>query len=370
MNEGLTFDDVLLTPQYSDVLPAEVNLKTKLTKSIELNIPLISAAMDTVTEADMAIVMAKVGGIGVIHRAMSPSAQVLEARKVKEYKNFSKDLATLDNKGCLAVTAAIGVSKDSKERSEKLINAGVDALVVDTAHSHSKMVLERVSELKKDFPKTELIVGNVATFEAGQDLIARGADAIKVGVGPGSICTTRIISGVGVPQITAIQEVYRAAKQAGIPVIADGGIKFSGDIVKALASGASSIMIGGLFAGTDEAPGEIFEDGDQKFKSYRGMGSLGVIQSNGGDRYFQKNTKDASKIIPEGVEAKVPHRGSIKDIIHQLLGGTRSGMGYCGAKIIKDLHEKAKFIKITKAGLIESHPHDVTLVKRPLNYRV
>ena len=370
MEEGLTFDDVLLVPQYSSVLPQEAETKTKLTRNIELKIPLVSAAMDTITESKMAITMAKLGGIGVIHRAMTPSAQATKVKKVKEYKDFIKDTASLDKNGHLMVAAAIGVGKDSQERAEALISAGVDVIVVDTAHSHSKMVLDRVVELRKSFPNAELIVGNVVTYDAGRDLIERGADAVKVGIGPGSICTTRIIAGVGVPQLTAVMEVSRACRQSGIPVIADGGIKFSGDIVKALAAGASSVTIGGLFAGTDESPGEIFSDGEQNFKSYRGMGSLGVMQANGGDRYFQKSTTDASKIIPEGVEAKVPHRGPIEDIIYQLVGGLKSGMGYCGAKTVEKLWLKAKFLKITKAGVFESHPHNVILVKKPPNYRI
>lgn len=366
-NEGLTFDDVLLIPQYSEVLPAETDLKTRITKDIQLNIPLLSAAMDTVTGSKMAIAMAQLGGMGIIHRAFSIEEQAEKVKKVKNYKgNFYKN-ALVDKEGRLMVGAACGVSKDSNKRAEKLIEASVDVLVIDTAHGHSKMVLDKVGELKEKYPAVQIIAGNVATYEATRDLIKMGADGIKVGVGPGSICTTRIISGVGVPQITAILDVFKASKKYSVPAIADGGIRFSGDIVKAISAGASAVMCGSLFAGTDETPGEVFDNGE-KYKSYRGMGSIGAISTAGGDRYFQKNESNPKKIIAEGVEAKIGYKGPVSDVIYQLLGGLRSGMGYCGAKTIKDLQENGQFVKITKAGLMESHVHDVQMTEKPPNY--
>lgn len=365
-NEGLTFDDVLLIPQYSEVLPAETDLQTFITKDIKLNIPLLSAAMDTVTESRMAIAMAQLGGMGVIHRAFSIDEQVEEVKKVKSYKGTFYNGALKDKEGRLMTAAAVGVGIDSTLRIEKLIKAGVDVLVIDTAHSHSKMVLDKTKEVKQNHKDTPLIVGNIATFDAAKDLIKSGANGVKVGVGPGSICTTRIISGVGVPQITAILDVSKACRKYDIPVIADGGIRFSGDITKTIVSGASAVMLGSLFSGTDESPGEIFEDGG-KYKKYRGMGSLGVMASNGGDRYFQK-ASDPKKVVPEGVEAKTAYKGPVSEVVYQLLGGLRSGMGYCGVKTIKDLQEKGKFLKITSAGLKESHVHDVKMTKDPPNY--
>jgi len=366
-NEGLTFDDVLLIPQYSEVLPAETELETYITKDIKLNIPLLSAAMDTVTESKMAIAMAQLGGMGIIHRAFSIEGQAEEVKKVKNYKGTFYDGALKDKEGRLMVAAAVGVGKNSDIRAEELIKAKVDVLVIDTAHGHSKMVLDRTKEFKEKLPEVPLIVGNIATSEAAEDLIKAGADGLKIGVGPGSICTTRIVSGVGVPQITAILGVAEACKKYNIPAIADGGIRFSGDITKALAAGADAVMIGGLLAGTDESPGELFDDDGCKFKNYRGMGSLGVMANSGGDRYFQK-TNNPKKLIPEGVEAETPYKGSLSETIYQLLGGLRSGMGYCGAKTIEELQEKGRFVKITKAGLMESHVHDVTMIKKPPNY--
>jgi len=366
-NDGLTFDDVLLLPQYSEVLPANTELETYITKDIKLNIPLLSAAMDTVTENKMAIAMAQLGGMGVIHRAFSVERQVEEVKKVKNYKGTFYNDALKDKEGRLMVAAAVGVGKDAAIRAEELIKARVDVLVIDTAHGHSRMVLDKTKEFKEKLPEVPLIVGNIATSEAAQDLINAGADGLKIGVGPGSICTTRIVSGVGVPQITAILGVSEICRRYNIPAIADGGVRFSGDITKAIAAGASAVMLGSALAGTDESPGELFDDDGGKFKSYRGMGSLGVMASNGGDRYFQK-TSDPKKLIPEGVEAKTPYKGSVSGIVYQLLGGLRSGMGYCGAKTIEDLQEKGRFVKITKAGLMESHVHDVTMIKKPPNY--
>lgn len=366
-SEGLTFDDVLLIPQYSEVLPAEAQLETYITKDIKLNIPLLSAAMDTVTESDMAIALAQLGGIGVIHRALSVDRQIEEVKRVKHYGGSFYSNSLKDKDGRLMVAAAAGVGTDANERIDKLIEAGIDVLVIDTAHGHSRMVLNKVKETKKRYSNIPLLVGNIATFDAARDLINMGADGLKIGVGPGSICTTRIVSGVGVPQITAILDVSRAAKKFNIPVIADGGIRYSGDITKAIAAGASSVILGSLFAGTDESPGELIGK-DKKYKCYRGMGSLGVMKANGGDRYFQKNTTDVKKIIPEGVEAKIEYKGSVSDIIHQLIGGLRSGMGYSGALTINDLQAKAMFVRITAAGLSESHVHDVTMTEKPPNY--
>lgn len=368
-NEGLTYDDVLLIPQYSEVLPADVELETYITRDIKLNIPLLSAAMDTVTESKLACTMAQLGGMGVIHRAFSIDNQVEEVKRVKRYKGTFYNGSLKDKEGRLMVAAAVGVGKDSFERAEKIIEAGVDVVFIDTAHGHSKMVLEKTHEIKQKFPEVPIVAGNIATFEAARDLIKMGADGLKVGVGPGSICTTRMISGVGVPQVTAILEVSRAASRFDIPVIADGGIRYSGDITKAIAAGASAIMVGSLFAGTDESPGEIFTNTlGEKYKHYRGMGSLGAMTANGGDRYFQK-ANDPKKIIPEGIEGMVKYKGSLSDIVYQLIGGLRSGMGYCGALTIKELQEKGRFLKISKAGLMESHTHDVILAKEPPNYK-
>ena len=474
---GLTFDDVLLLPAKSDVLPRDVDLQTNLTKSIKLNVPLLSSAMDTVTEASLAIAIAREGGIGIIHRAMSPEKQALEIDKVKKSesgmiidpitvspdapiseamglmeryrisgvpvtvkgkltgiltnrdlrfetqinkkisevmtkarlitasvgttldeakgllnkykieklpivdKDFRlKGLITIkdiekrkkypnsckDKLGRLMVGVAVGTGSDTLHRAKLLIKAGADILVIDTAHGHSKAVMTTLAAIKKKF-SIEVIAGNVATPEATLDLIKAGADAVKIGIGPGSICTTRIVAGAGVPQLTAIMNCYSVARKYNIPLIADGGIKYSGDIAKALASGASSVMIGSLFAGTDESPGEMMLFQGRSYKVYRGMGSIGAMATGAKDRYQQEGV-ETPKLVPEGVEGRVPHKGSLSHTVHQLLGGLRSGMGYCGAKNLAELREKARFIQITNAGLRESHVHDVIITKEAPNY--
>lgn len=478
LKRALTFEDVLLVPQYSEVLPKEVDIKTKLTKNITLNMPLISAAMDTVTEHRAAIMMARLGGIGVIHKNMDIASQVREVKRVKksesgviidpiyidakasvkealelmaEYRisgvpvvdenkiligiltnrdlrfetNFDnlvenvmtkmplitakkgstlddaerifstnkveklpivdennrleglitiKDLkkrkeypnSNKDSYGRLRVAAAVGVGQIDRVRA--LVEAEVDVIVMDSAHGHSKGIIDTLKAIKAEF-EVDVIVGNVASAKAVKDLCEAGADAIKIGIGPGSICTTRIVSGVGVPQISAIDECAIEANKYGVPVIADGGIKYSGDIAKAIAAGASSIMIGSLLAGTDESPGELFTYQGRQYKSYRGMGSLGAMQKGSSDRYFQEGTAQ-DKLVPEGIEGRVPYVGSIKNVIHQLLGGLRSSMGYVGAPSIKDFQEKAEFVEITAAGLKESHVHDVTITAEAPNYKV
>ncbi|HOB20394.1 MAG TPA: IMP dehydrogenase [Candidatus Atribacteria bacterium] len=474
--EGLTFDDVLLVPQRSDVLPGEVNLSTRLTNKIKLNIPLMSAAMDTVTEARMAISIAREGGIGIIHKNMSIREQAEQVDKVKrsehgvivdpfylsashllsdaislmekyrisgvpitengkligiitnrdirfetdlskpirdvmtsenlvtapvgttleqaqeilrKYKieklpivdenGMLKGLITIkdiekaiqypnsakDENGRLLVGAAVGVTADTLERVEALIAAKVDVIVVDTAHGHSKGVIEKVREIKHKYPELQVIAGNVATAEATRELIEAGADCIKVGIGPGSICTTRVVAGIGVPQVTAIYDCAREADKYNIPVIADGGIKYSGDITKAIAAGASVVMVGSLLAGTDESPGELELYQGRRFKVYRGMGSMAAMESGSKDRYFQEGQK---KLVPEGVEGRVPYRGALADNVYQLMGGLRAGMGYCGARTIEELRKNSKFIRITGAGLKESHPHDITITKEAPNY--
>jgi len=477
---GFTFDDVVLIPARSNVLPGEVDVSTFLTRNIKINIPLVSAAMDTVTESSLAIAIAREGGIGVIHRAMSIERQAGEVDKVKksesgmildpitlppeerikraldimrEYKisgvpitkgkrlvgiltnrdlrfetDFQKRIADVmtrkglitapegttledaeailhkhkieklpivdrdfnlvglitikdiekrkkypnaskDEIGRLRVAAAIGVGGEAIERADALIKAGVDVIVVDTAHGHSRGVIETVKSLRKRFGRIEIIAGNVATAEATKDLIRAGVDAVKVGVGPGSICTTRIIAGAGVPQVTAIMDCSKAAGPSGVPIIADGGIKYSGDITKAIAAGAHSVMIGGLFAGTEESPGEVVLFQGRSYKVYRGMGSLGAMQQGARDRYGQEGV-ETSKIVPEGVEGRVPYKGPLAQSIHQLVGGLRSGMGYCGCRNIEELRKKARFIRITPAGLRESHVHDVIITREAPNYRI
>ena len=475
--EGLTFDDVLLVPQHSSVLPKDVELNTRLTQKIKLNIPLMSAGMDTVTEARTAIAIAREGGIGIIHKNMPIADQAAEVDNVKRSDNgviaspfflhpqdtlqsawditakyhisgvpivdenqklvgiitnrdmrFETDgsrkiseLMTKDNlvtarkgtsldearqilqkhrieklpltdkdgklcglitikdiekaikypnracddKGRLLVGAAIGITKDMLARAEALLNAQADILVLDTAHGHSQGVMEAVKTLKKTFPFCQLIAGNVATPEATEDLIKAGADCVKVGIGPGAICTTRIVAGIGVPQLTAVYDCAQVAAKYNVPIIADGGIKFSGDIAKALAAGASVCMLGSLFAGTTEAPGEDILFNGRKFKTYRGMGSSSAMKAGSSDRYFQQNSK---KLVPEGVEGRVPYRGDLGDVVYQLLGGLRAAMGYCGARTITELAQKSKFVRITNAGLIESHPHDITITKEESNY--
>ncbi|HHW20043.1 IMP dehydrogenase [Thermodesulfovibrio thiophilus] len=476
---GLTFDDVLLMPAKSDVIPTEVDVSTSFTSNIKLNIPILSAAMDTVTDANLAIAIAREGGIGVIHRNMPPERQAFEVDKVKKSESgmivdpitispdapisealalmeryrisgvpvtvngklvgiitnrdlkFERDFtkkvedvmtkerlitaregitlgeaqeilhkykieklpivdddfnlkglitikdiekkikypnACKDHIGRLRVAAAVGVGEAAIYRVELLINAGVDAIVIDTAHGHSKAVIETLKELKKRFD-IDIIAGNIATREAAEDLIEAGADAVKVGIGPGSICTTRIVAGAGVPQLTAIMECYSITSKYNIPLIADGGIKYSGDITKALAAGAHCIMIGSLFAGTNEAPGEIILYQGRSYKTYRGMGSLGAMQGGSSDRYRQESVKP-EKLVPEGVEGRVPYRGPLSKNIHQLVGGLKSGMGYCGCRTLEELRNKAKFIKITNAGLRESHVHDVTITRESPNYSI
>jgi IMP dehydrogenase len=475
---GLTFDDVLLMPAKSDILPGDVDVSTLLTKNIRINSPIVSAAMDTVTDANLAIAIAREGGIGIVHRAMSVAEQASEIDKVKKSESgmitdpitiqpedrISKALSLMekfrisgvpitknrklvgiltnrdlkfetnirkkasevmtkkglitaregitleeakdilhthkieklpivgknkvliglitikdiekrekypnsckDSLGRLRVGGALGVGRNAVTRAAALIKAGVDVLVVDTAHGHSKRVISTVMELKKKFPKIELIAGNVATAEATRDLIEAGVSAVKVGVGPGSICTTRIVAGAGVPQITAIKECSEVADAAGIPVIADGGIKFSGDVTKAIAAGASSVMIGGLFAGTEESPGELVLYQGRTYKVYRGMGSLGAMEAGSKDRYAQERV-ESKKLVPEGVEGRVPYKGLLSASVHQLVGGLRSGMGYCGCRSIDALRKKARFVRITPAGLRESHVHDVTVTKESPNY--
>lgn len=482
IEEALTFDDVVLLPSYSEVLPGEVDVSTSLTSNIKLNIPLISAAMDTVTEAQTSISMAQEGGIGIIHKNFSIEDQASEVQKVKKYEGgmiinpltvrpdnkvgdainimlsknitglpvirgdntllgivtyrdlrFEKNLdypvkkimtkksklvtvkedislesakqllhkykieklpvvndkfklkglitmkdiekiekhplACKDNLGRLRCGAAVGVGEDREQRIGALINANCDVIVIDTAHGHSRRVLDAVKLTKKQFPDTELIAGNIATEQGAEALIKAGADCLKIGVGPGSICTTRVIAGIGVPQITAIMNVVKAAKKYGVPVIADGGIKYSGDITKAISAGANSVMIGNLFAGADEAPGEIILYQGRTYKVYRGMGSIEAMKMGSKDRYSQDEMID-SKLVPEGIEGRIPNRGSIGSIIYQLLGGLRAGMGYTGCLNIAGLREKSKFIKITNAGLKESHVHDVIITKEAPNYRV
>jgi IMP dehydrogenase len=352
---GLTYDDVLLLPDASEVVPSEVETSTQLTQNISLAVPLVSSAMDTVTESQLAIAMAKAGGIGIIHRNLPIAEQVTHVKLVK-------------NVGM--VGAAVGVGDDGFARAQALIEAGVDVVVVDTAHGHHRAVLDAIARIKKFSPTTEIIGGNVATRAGAQALINAGADAVKVGVGPGSICTTRIVAGVGVPQITAIMEAAKACGKAGIPLIADGGLQYSGDIVKALVAGANSVMLGSLLAGCEESPGELIEIDGRKYKGYRGMGSLGAMQSRGEqksyskDRYMQDDVLSEDKLVPEGIEGKVLYRGTVAEVV----GGLRSGMGYAGAPDINTLRRDGRLIQITAAGLQESHPHDVLHVADAPNY--
>ena len=477
--EGLTFDDVLLIPAYSEVLPNNVNLKTKFSRNITLNVPLVSAAMDTVTEAQLAIAIAREGGIGVIHKNMSIEEQARQVHTVKraengmiydpvtikqgsrvidalnmmkEYKiggipvvdddmrlvgivtnrdlRFEKNLnrvidevmtkdniittsqstnleeaaeilqnhkieklpvvdangrliglvtykditkakdkpnACKDNLGRLRVAAGIGVTTDSLERATALVKAGVDAIVIDTAHGHTKGVVEVLRKVKAAFPHIDVVVGKIATGEAAKYLVENGADGVKVGIGPGSICTTRIIAGIGVPQLSAVYDVAKALEGTGVPLIADGGIRYSGDIVKALAAGAYSVMLGGMFAGVEESPGETIIFNGRKYKSYRGMGSLEAMEKGSKDRYFQGNVTDNRKLVPEGIAARVPYKGTLYEVAYQMLGGLRAGMGYCGAENIEKLHH-AQFTRITNAGVAESHPHDVAITSEAPNY--
>jgi len=369
IKEAYTFDDVLLVPAYSEVLPNKVDLKTKLTTNIDLNLPIISAAMDTVTEKNMAVALALEGGIGIIHKNLSISDQ---AKAVEEVKNTPFDLnkfpnAVYDDNFKLRVGAAIGVSSDLTDRVTALYHAGVDVVTLDSAHGHSKGIIVAVKKVKALFPDLEVIAGNIVTAQAAQDLVDAGANAVKIGVGPGAICTTRVVAGVGVPQLTAVNDIFEQIKNQNVGIIADGGIKFSGDITKAIAVGAHSVMLGRMLAGTDEAPGEIILKDGKKFKSYVGMGSMAAMQRGSKDRYFQQDKSD-KKLVPEGIEAIVDYKGSVHNIIFQLTGGLRAGMGYCGSKDIDDLRHNAKLVKISSAGLTESHPHDVLIAKNAPNY--
>ena len=477
--DGLTFDDVLLIPAYSEVLPKTVELKTRFSRNIGLNVPFVTAAMDTVTESQMAIAIAREGGIGVIHKNMSienqarevaivkraengmiydpitiplgstvaqaldimaeyhiggipvvdderhlvgivtnrdlrferrldrpvdevmskenlvtthqqtdlmAAADILQNNKIEKlpvvdkdnrlvglitYKDITKakdkPMACKDEKGRLRVAAGVGVTSDTLERMQALVNAGADAIVIDTAHGHSKGVIDKLREAKASFPGIDIVVGNIATGEAAKMLVENGADAVKVGIGPGSICTTRVVAGVGVPQLSAVYDVYQALKGTGVPLIADGGLRYSGDIVKALAAGGSCVMVGSLVAGTEESPGDTIIYNGRKFKSYRGMGSLEAMEHGSKDRYFQADTKDVKKLVPEGIAGRVPYKGTVQEVIYQMVGGLRSGMGYCGAPTIERLHE-AKFTRITNAGVNESHPHDITITSEAPNY--
>ena len=480
--KALTFDDVLLVPAYSDFIPRDASLRSRLTRNISLNIPLISAAMDTVTESRMAIVMAQLGGIGIIHKNLKPEEQAAEVLAVKRYESgvvgdpititpsmsvrdviaitrkhhisglpvvergkvvgivtnrdlrFESELdqpvrnimtpkerlitvregaspedaqklmhkhrlervlvvndafelrglmtvkdilkadthpeASKDSSGKLRVGAALGTGGDSHERLEKLVAAGVDVVVVDTAHGHSKGVIERVREIKRHHPDLQVIAGNIATGDAARMLVDAGADAVKVGIGPGSICTTRIVAGVGVPQLTAVGDVAAALQGTDVPLIADGGIRYSGDVAKAIAAGASSVMMGSIFAGTEESPGEIVLYKGRSYKFYRGMGSLGAMQQGAADRYFQDSNVAAEKMVPEGIEGRVPYKGAVTAIVYQLCGGLRSSMGYCGCPTIDAMHQRAQFVEISSAGIRESHVHDVQIVKEAPNYHV
>ena len=356
IKEALTFDDVLLLPRYSKVLPSETDISTNLTKNIKLKSPFLSSAMDTVTESKMAIAIANAGGIGIIHRNLKIREQCLEVKKVKKRN--------------LIVGAAVGTNSEDLDRAKFLIRSGVDLLVIDTAHGHSEKVLKILSKLKKNDYKIPVCVGNIATGEAAKKLYNSGADIIKVGIGPGSICTTRMVAGIGVPQISAIIEVKKALYKKNIKIISDGGIKFSGDIAKALAAGADAIMMGSIFAGTQESPGKKFKLKGKIYKIYRGMGSIGAMSSGSANRYFQKNFKDKSKFVPEGVEGRVEFKGKVSEIIYQLKGGLRSSMGYIGAKNLNQISKNAKFIKITKAGFYESMVHSVEVTQKTINYKL
>lgn len=364
--EGLTFDDVLLIPAYSEVLPREVSLQTRFSRNITLRIPLVSAAMDTVTEAPMATALAKDGGIGVIHKNMTKEQQAAQVALVKAAPAEAN--SNVDAQGRLRVAAGVGITEDALERVKALVDAGVDAVVLDSAHGHSKGVLEKVAQIKAEFPDLDVVVGNIATAQAARDLVKAGADGIKVGIGPGSICTTRIVAGVGVPQLTAIYECCKVAREAGVPVIADGGLRYSGDVVKALAAGADCVMCGSMFAGCEQAPGEVVEDGGRLYKTYRGMGSLDAMEAGSKDRYFQSKESSVKKLVPEGVVGRVAYKGELEDVVYQLLGGLRSGMGYCGAHTIEELHG-ARFTRVTASGMAESHPHDITITKDTPNYK-
>ena len=356
IKEALTFDDVLIVPRYSTVLPSQTILDINLADNLKLKTPFLSSAMDTVTESRMAVAMAKAGAIGVIHRNLNIKKQSKEVRIVKNNN--------------LLVGAAIGTSDDDLTRAKYLIDSGVDLLVIDTAHGHSEKVLRMLSKVKKISSKIPISVGNIATGVAAKNLYNSGADILKVGIGPGSICTTRMVAGIGVPQITAIMDVKKSIKNKKIKIISDGGVKFSGDIVKALAAGADAIMMGSIFAGTEESPGKKFKYKNKYYKNYRGMGSIGAMSAGSSNRYFQKNHKDKSKFVAEGVEGRVQYKGHVNKIIYQLQGGLRSSMGYVGARKILEIQKKAKFVKITKAGFYESMPHSVEMTSQTINYKL
>ena len=356
IKEALTFDDVLLLPKYSNVLPSNTNINLKLSKKLSLKVPFLTSAMDTVTESKMASAIAKEGGLGIIHRNLNIKNQSQEVKKVKK-QNF-------------LVGAAIGTNKEDMDRARSLIHNGVDLIVIDTAHGHSEKVLKTLTKLKKILNKIPVCVGNIATGEAAEKLYNSGADIIKVGIGPGSICTTRMVAGIGVPQISAIMDVKKTLKNKKIKIISDGGIKFSGDIAKALAAGADAIMMGSIFAGTEESPGKKFKINGKIYKKYRGMGSIGAMSAGSANRYFQKNFRDKSKFVPEGVEGRVEYKGKVSQIIYQLQGGLRSSMGYIGARNLAEINKKAKFVKITKAGFYESMVHSVEMTQKTINYKL
>ena len=366
--KALTFDDVLLVPAYSEVLPREVRLEARFTRHITLKLPLVSAAMDTVTGQEMALAMALIGGIGVIHKNMSIEQQAAAVSAVKTFvvPEDKAAQANTDDCGRLRVAAGVGVAANSLERVEALVRSGVDAIVLDSAHGHSKGVVDLLRTIKEKYPALDVVVGNVATGDAVRMLVENGADGVKVGIGPGSICTTRIVAGVGVPQLSAIFDCHSALEGGDVPLIADGGLRYSGDIVKALAAGGDCVMCGSMFAGTDEAPGEVVEIDGVKFKTYRGMGSLDAMRAGSADRYFHDKVA-AGKLVPEGVVGRVPYKGSVSDVIFQIVGGLRSGMGYCGAPDIPALWQ-ASFVRITGASVAENHPHDIIIAEKSPNY--
>ena len=367
--DALTFDDVLLVPQYSEITPDMADVSTKLTNTFKMNVPFLSAAMDTVSEHKLVTALALAGGLGVIHKNMSIADQAKEVEMVKNYEfdNEKYKRALIDKKGRLCVGAAIGVTADMMDRVHALLGAGVDVFVLDSAHGDSKNIINAIKNLRLEYPSMELIAGNVATYEGALDLMKAGASAVKVGMGPGSICTTRIIAGIGVPQLQAVMDCARASKEMNIPIIADGGIKYSGDVVKALAAGANTVMLGGLFATCEEAPGDIYESNGKKYRTYRGMGSIEAMAKGSTDRYFQTGHK---KFVAEGVQGIVEVKTTVEELVFQLIGGLKAGMGYCGSKDIPTLQEKGTFIKITNNALLESHPHDISIDKGEPNYSV
>lgn len=367
--DALTFDDVLLVPQYSEITPDMADVSTKLTNTFKMNVPFLSAAMDTVSEHKLVTALALAGGLGVIHKNMSIADQAKEVEMVKNYEfdNEKNKRVLIDKKGRLCVGAAIGVTADMMDRVHALMDAGVDVFVLDSAHGDSKNIINAIKNLRLEYPSMELIAGNVATYEGALDLMKAGASAVKVGMGPGSICTTRIIAGIGVPQLQGVMDCARASKEMNVPIIADGGIKYSGDVVKALAAGANTVMLGGLFATCEEAPGDIYESNGKKYRTYRGMGSIEAMAKGSTDRYFQTGHK---KFVAEGVQGIVEVKTTVEELVFQLIGGLKAGMGYCGSKDIPTLQEKGTFIKITNNALLESHPHDISIDKGEPNYSV